>query len=156
MEDVIRNREDRKKFCDAFTSGRMCKVTGLIVPKFFCDKVCRSKPEEINFPQEIKYGIQWYQQRQMINLQGQSAPELTPIKSFRDYCLTCPGPSGRHEDERDTFFKGCSVCLLLGIKPDGTRQNLKEWWDTGGDCPLGHWPPVDKRENCKTDMAVHQ
>ena len=72
------------------------------------------------------------------------------------YCKTCPGPSGSHKDPQDTYFRSCSVCLLFGIKPDGTRQNLKEWWDTGGDCPLGHWPPVDKRENCKTDMAVHQ
>lgn len=61
------------------------------------------------------------------------------------YCKTCPGPSGSHKDPQDTYFRSCSVCLLFGIKPDGTRQNLKEWWDTGGDCPLGHWPPVKER-----------
>ncbi|HOQ06147.1 MAG TPA: hypothetical protein PKY88_13150 [Anaerohalosphaeraceae bacterium] len=143
--DVIHNKEDRKRFCDSFTGGRMCQVIGLIVPKFFCVKVCHGRPEEVNFPPEIKRNIERYQQRQMINLQGQSAPELTPIKSFRDYCLTCPGPSGRHQDERDTFFRACSVCLLLGIKPDGTRQNLQEWWASGGACPLGHWPPKEKR-----------
>lgn len=145
MDDVIHNREDRKKFCDSFTGGRMCKVTGLMVPKFFCNKICHGKPEEVQFPPEIKRNIEKYQQRQAVYPQKQSASEPPPAKSFRGYCLTCPGSTGRHEDERDTFFRGCSVCLLLGIKPDGTRQNLKEWWQSGGACPLGHWPAAEKR-----------
>jgi hypothetical protein len=146
MEDVINNLEDKKQFCNTFTGGRMCKVTGLIVPKFFCNKICHGKPEEVDFPPEIKHNIERYQQRvQVPNQQEQSTPEPVPGKSFRHYCLTCPGPSGRHEDEKDTFFKGCSVCLLLGIKPDGTRQNLKEWWELGGTCPLGHWPAAEER-----------
>ena len=66
-------------------------------------------------------------------------------RRYRIYCTTCPGPSGRHENEHDTFFRSCSICLLLGIKPDGTRQNLQEWWQSGGDCPLGHWPPAEQR-----------
>ena len=63
MDDVIHNRKDRKKFCDTFTGGRMCKVTGLIVPKFFCDKICHGKPEEVQFPPEIKHNIRRYQER---------------------------------------------------------------------------------------------
>jgi len=117
------------------------------VPKFFCDKICHGRPEEIQFPPEIRHNIQRYQQRRAVDLQGQSIPEPALAKSFRSYCLTCPGPSGRHEDEKDTFFRGCSVCLLLGIKPDGTRQNLKEWWQSGGACPLGHWPGEEKRSD---------
>ncbi len=146
MDDVINNTEERKKLCDSFTGGRMCKVTGLIVPKFFCDEICHGRPEEVQFPPEIKRNIERYQHRvQVSNIQGQSTLEPVPTKSFRAYCLTCPGPSGRHEDERDTFFRGCSVCLLLGIKPDGTRQNLSQWWQSGGTCPLGHWPAEDRR-----------
>lgn len=49
------------------------------------------------------------------------------------------------ENARDTFFRACSACLLLGIKPDGIRQNLQEWWQSGATCPLEHWPAVDKR-----------
>jgi hypothetical protein len=60
MEDVIKNSQDRKKFCDTFISGRMCKVTGLIVPKFFCNKICHGKPEEVSFPPEIKRNIERY------------------------------------------------------------------------------------------------
>jgi hypothetical protein len=146
MEDIIKNSQARKRFCEAFISGRMCKVTGLIVPKFFCEKICHGKPEEVDFPQEIKLSIQRYQQRaQAPNYQGQNVAEPAPAKSFRAYCLICPGPSGRHEDEQDTFFRACSVCLLLGIKPDGTRQNLQKWWQSGGACPLGHWPMVEDR-----------
>jgi len=74
-----------------------------------------------------------------------NAMKLDAYQSFRDYCLSCPGPSGRHESPNDTFFKGCSICLLLGIKPDGSRQNLQEWWQSGGACPLGHWPPAQER-----------
>jgi hypothetical protein len=147
MEDVIKNRQERKKFCDSFTGGRMCKVTGLIVPKFFCAKICHGRPEEVDFPPEIKQNIQRYQQRQPVDPQRQSIPEPAPVKSFRHYCLTCPGPSGRHEDEQDTFFRGCSVCLLLGIKPDGTRQNLGQWWQSEGACPLGHWPAAEVRSD---------
>jgi len=50
-----------------------------------------------------------------------------------------------HKDEKDTYFKPCRFCLLLGIKPDGTRQNLQEWWESGGACPLGHWPAAEER-----------
>ena len=146
MNDVILNREARKKFCDSFTGGRMCKITGLIVPKLFCVKICHGRPEEIDFPPEIKRNFERYHQRsQGVTVQVQSTPEPPPAKLFRAYCLTCPGPSGRHEDEKDTYFRGCSVCLLLGIKPDGTRQNLKEWWQSGGACPLGYWPAAEER-----------
>jgi hypothetical protein len=115
----------------------MCKVTGLIVPKFFCEKICHGKPEEVDFPTEIRHNIDRYQQRRPVDPQGQNVAEPAPAKSFQSYCLTCPGPSRRHENQQDTFFRACSVCLLLGIKPNGTRQNLQEWWQSGGALAAG-------------------
>ncbi|HOM61979.1 MAG TPA: hypothetical protein PLX18_11265 [Anaerohalosphaeraceae bacterium] len=67
------------------------------------------------------------------------------IEPWRIWCQTCPGPSGKHLDDKDTYLKPCGFCLLLGIRTDGSRQPLADWWASGGACPLGHWPTVEKR-----------
>jgi len=129
MEDIIKNSQARKRFCEAFISGRMCKVTGLIVPKFFCEKICHGKPEEVDFPQEIKLSIQRYQQRaQAPNYQGQNVAEPAPAKSFRAYWTNKTRSSGPAQ---------CAYCLgsnLMGpgrICKNGGSQAGPARWDIG-------------------------
>ena len=61
--------------------------------------------------------------------------------TFEPFCRTCPAEPSFY---RETTC-GKKLCLTMGIKPDGKRVNLKEWWQSGGACPLGHWPSVEER-----------
>jgi len=115
-------------YCRQFPGGQVCRRIGIHVSRNYCRSVCRGQPAD-----EI---IQEKEKRRVMT------PQIEP---WRLKCQTCPGPSGTHLDENDTFFKPCGYCLLLGIKLDGTRQHLADWWQSGGTCPLGHWPAREER-----------
>ena len=137
-----------------------CKESFFTNKKLFCRKCGCFLPAKARVPEETcplgrwpsadaevdEETIRRIQQSRQMQPKPPNAMKLDTDRSFRDYCLSCPGPSGRHENQNDTFFKGCSICLLLGIRPDGSRQNLQDWWQSGGACPLGHWPAAEERK----------
>ncbi len=115
-------------YCKQFTGGRVCQRIRIHVSRNYCQLVCKGEPTEEIMQEKVQRLVM--------------SPKIEP---WRIWCQTCPGPSGKHLDDKDTYLKPCGFCLLLGIRTDGSRQPLADWWASGGACPLGHWPTVEKR-----------
>ncbi len=126
----------RSDYCEQFTGGH-CEIIDAPASIDFCLAICKGGLTKE--AREQKHGAEFSQ------AEGHSMPAIEP---WRALCLKCPGPGGGHF--AGSFFKACGYCLLIGINPaTGKRVHLADWWKNGGECPLGTWPPIDKRDYFK-------